>query len=215
MSWSEHMVRAGPYQACIDNKPDPEKHRDHVEPWLSALFQAEHLNVLLGSGLTTAVACAAGASIVDMSPTTFDCDYADTVTQAARESAQRLERKKLNLERPSEVSPTVLSQFNTFPLYRFVNGCDQELVKRLVPDGLGPLLREFPSLPTRRVILFGWAAPAPILVEVQEGTGEHRSHSPDPLSGTCGSPTKSAMSTGRASRKLGKAATRPTLRVRR
>ncbi len=98
MSWSEHMVRAGPYQACIDNKPDPEKHRDHVEPWLSALFQAEHLNVLLGSGLTTAVACAAGASIVDMSPTTFDCDYADTVTQAARESAQRLGRKNPNIE---------------------------------------------------------------------------------------------------------------------
>ena len=40
-------------------------------------------------------------------------------------------------QRPSEVSPTVLSQCNTFLLHRIVNDRDQELVKRLVPDGLG------------------------------------------------------------------------------
>ena len=53
-------------------------------------------------------------------------------------------------------------------------------MKRLVPDGLRPLLRELPSLPTRRAILLGWAAPAPILVEVQEVPEELRPHSPDP-----------------------------------
>lgn len=83
-------------------------------------------------------------------------------------------------QRPSEVSPTVLSQCNTFLLHRLVNDRDQELVKRLVPDGLGPLLRELPSLPTRRAILLGWAAPAPILVEVEEIAAEFRPHSPDP-----------------------------------
>ena len=83
-------------------------------------------------------------------------------------------------QRPSEVSPTVLSQCNTFLLHRLVNDKDQELVKRLVPDGLGPLLRELPSLPTRRAILLGWAAPAPILVEVEEIAAEFRPHSPDP-----------------------------------
>ena len=64
-------------------------------------------------------------------------------------------------QRPSEVSQTVLSQCNTFLLHRLVNDRDQDLVKRLVPDGLGPLLRELPTLPTRRAILLGWAAPAP------------------------------------------------------
>lgn len=83
-------------------------------------------------------------------------------------------------QRPSEVSPTVLSQCNTFLLHRLVNDRDQELVKRLVPDGLGPLLRELPSLPTRRAILLGWAAPAPTLVEVEEIAAEFRPHSPDP-----------------------------------
>ena len=83
-------------------------------------------------------------------------------------------------QRPSEVSPTVLSQCNTFLLHRLVNDRDQELVKGLVPDGLGLLLRELPSLPTRRAILLGWAAPAPILVEVEEIPAEFRPHSPDP-----------------------------------
>jgi len=83
-------------------------------------------------------------------------------------------------QRPSEISPTILSQCNTFLLHRIVNDRDQDLVKRLVPDGLGPLLRELPSLPTRRAILLGWAAPAPTLVEILELPEEQRPHSPDP-----------------------------------
>lgn len=83
-------------------------------------------------------------------------------------------------QRPSEVSPTILSQCNTFLLHRLVNDRDQKLVRRLVPDGLGTLLRELPSLPTRRAILLGWAAPAPTLVEVQEIAEDFRPHSPDP-----------------------------------
>jgi hypothetical protein len=83
-------------------------------------------------------------------------------------------------QRPSEVSPTVLSQCNTFLLHRIVNDRDQELVRRLVPDGLGELLRELPSLPSQRAILLGWGAPAPLLVEVRELPKEERPHSPDP-----------------------------------
>ena len=110
---------------------------------------------------------------------------------AGRECARVFERiaregRKFGLglvlasQRPSEVSPTVLSQCNTFLLHRLVNDRDQELVKRLVPDGLGSLLRELPSLPTRRAILLGWAAPAPTLVEIREIPDEYRPHSPDP-----------------------------------
>ena len=83
-------------------------------------------------------------------------------------------------QRPSEISPTVLSQCNTFLLHRIVNDRDQDLVKRLVPDGFGDLLRELPSLPTRRSILLGWGAPAPLLTEVRELPPNHRPHSPDP-----------------------------------
>jgi hypothetical protein len=83
-------------------------------------------------------------------------------------------------QRPSEMSATVLSQCNTFLLHRIVNDRDQELVRRLVPDALGDLLRELPSLPSRRAILLGWGAPAPVLVEVQELPLDQRPHSPDP-----------------------------------
>lgn len=83
-------------------------------------------------------------------------------------------------QRPSEMSATVLSQCNTFLLHRIVNDRDQDLVKRLVPDALGDLLRELPSLPSRRAILLGWGAPAPVLVEVRELPEAHRPHSPDP-----------------------------------
>ena len=110
---------------------------------------------------------------------------------AARECARVFERiaregRKFGLglvlasQRPSEVSPTVLSQCNTFLLHRLVNDRDQDQMKRLVPDGLGPLLRELPSLPTRRAILLGWAAPAPILVEVRDLPEEQQPESPDP-----------------------------------
>ena len=81
---------------------------------------------------------------------------------------------------PSEIAPTVLSQCNTFLLHRLAKDSDQDLVKRLVPDSLGMLLRELPSLPTRRAILLGWAAPAPTLVEIREIPEDHRPHSPDP-----------------------------------
>ncbi len=83
-------------------------------------------------------------------------------------------------QRPSELSPTVLSQCNTFILHRIVNDQDQDLVRRLVPDSLGGLLHELPSLPSRRAILLGWAVPAPILVEVRELPECQRPRSPDP-----------------------------------
>jgi DNA helicase HerA-like ATPase len=78
------------------------------------------------------------------------------------------------------MSETVLAQCNTFLLHRLVNDRDQELVRRLVPEGHRDLLRELPSLPSRRAILLGWAAPAPVLVEVRELPDAHRPHSPDP-----------------------------------
>lgn len=83
-------------------------------------------------------------------------------------------------QRPSELSPTVLAQCNTFLLHRIVNDRDQELVQRLVPDNLGGLLSELPTLPTRHAILLGWATPVPILVEMRDLPKDHRPDSEDP-----------------------------------
>ena len=74
----------------------------------------------------------------------------------------------------------MLSQCNTFLLHRIVNDKDQELVRRLVPDHIGSLLRELPTLPTRKAILLGWAAPVPVLVEIRKLIDAHCPRSDDP-----------------------------------
>ena len=86
----------------------------------------------------------------------------------------------LSSQRPSELSPTVLSQCNTFLLHRISNDRDQELVHRLVPDNLRGLLRELPSLPSQQAILLGWASELPVLVKMDDLPKTQQPHSDDP-----------------------------------
>lgn len=86
----------------------------------------------------------------------------------------------LSSQRPSELSPTVLSQCNTFLLHRISNDRDQELVHKLVPDNLRGLLRDLPSLPARQAVLLGWASELPILVEMRQLSDDQRPRSNDP-----------------------------------
>jgi hypothetical protein len=83
-------------------------------------------------------------------------------------------------QRPSELSPTVLSQCNTFLLHRISNDRDQELVHRLVPDNLRGLLRELPSLPSQSAILLGWASELPVLVRMNDLPRAQQPRSDDP-----------------------------------
>lgn len=86
----------------------------------------------------------------------------------------------LSSQRPSELSPTVLSQCNSFLLHRISNDRDQELVHRLVPDNLRGLLRELPSLPSQQAVLLGWASELPIVVKMNHLEEHQRPHSDDP-----------------------------------
>jgi DNA helicase HerA-like ATPase len=86
----------------------------------------------------------------------------------------------LSSQRPSELSPSVLSQCNTFLLHRISNDRDQELVHRLVPDSLRGLLRELPSLPSQSAILLGWASELPVLVRVNDLPKAQQPRSDDP-----------------------------------
>jgi DNA helicase HerA-like ATPase len=86
----------------------------------------------------------------------------------------------LSSQRPSELSPTVLSQCNSFLLHRVSNDRDQELIHRLVPDNLRGLLRELPSLPSQQAILLGWAAELPLMVRMNDLEDAQRPQSDDP-----------------------------------
>ena len=86
----------------------------------------------------------------------------------------------ISSQRPSELSPTVLSQCNTFLLHRISNDRDQDLVKRFIPDNLKGLLRELPSLPSQQAILMGWASELPLLVQMNDLPKTQQPQSDDP-----------------------------------
>jgi hypothetical protein len=86
----------------------------------------------------------------------------------------------LSSQRPSELSPTVLSQCNSFLLHRISNDRDQDLVHRLVPDNLRGLLRKLPSLSSQHAILLGWASELPVLVKMHDLPESQRPRSDDP-----------------------------------
>ncbi|MDR2208317.1 MAG: ATP-binding protein [Azoarcus sp.] len=86
----------------------------------------------------------------------------------------------LSSQRPSELSPTVLSQCNSYLLHRISNDRDQELVNKLVPDNLRGLLRDLPSLPSRHAILLGWASELPVLVQMNNLPKDQQPKSSDP-----------------------------------
>ena len=83
-------------------------------------------------------------------------------------------------QRPYELSPSVLSQCNTFLLHRISNDQDQKIVQQLVPDNLRGLLRELPLLPPQSAIFLGWAAELPILLRMKDLPESQRPRSDDP-----------------------------------
>lgn len=82
--------------------------RSRVEPWLSSLFQSEHLSLLVGSGLTHAVHyLAANKAAVGMSALHLS-NYKDKIDDKAKESARKAGRKEGNLEDQLRVANELL-----------------------------------------------------------------------------------------------------------
>lgn len=72
--------------------------RSRIEPWLTSLFQSEHLSLLCGSGITNAISFLAGASGgTTMGLTTFT-KYKDEIEAAAEVSAKASGRENGNIE---------------------------------------------------------------------------------------------------------------------
>lgn len=97
-------------------------------------------------------------------PTTQCCKVFEKIAREGRKFGLGL---VLSSQRPSELSPTVLSQCNSFLLHRISNDRDQELVHRLLPDNMRGVLREMPSLPSQYAVLLGWASELPVMVKIR------------------------------------------------
>ncbi len=75
-----------------------DKLRPRIEPWLTALFQSEHLALLAGSGLSNAVHnLATGSLLPGMSKSSFT-NYNTEISDKAKESAELAGRNEGNIE---------------------------------------------------------------------------------------------------------------------
>lgn len=72
--------------------------RKRIEPWLTSLFQSEHLSLLCGSGITNAISRIAGAGSGTTMGTTSFSKYNDEINEAAERSAKASGREKGNIE---------------------------------------------------------------------------------------------------------------------
>lgn len=72
--------------------------RERIEPWLTALFQSEHLSLLCGSGLTNSISKLAGNNGgATMDPVEFNV-YKQELRKAAKVSAVKSGRDEANIE---------------------------------------------------------------------------------------------------------------------
>jgi uncharacterized protein len=69
-------------------------------------------------------------------------------------------------QRPSEISETIFSQCSNFIAMRLTNPDDQNYVRRLIPDSLGPLTESLPILQAGEALLIGDSAVMPSLIKI-------------------------------------------------
>jgi len=98
---NRHVYRTGPKEGCFLSDKDLQdagELRKDIEPWLTAVFQSEHLSLLLGSGFTCGVAGASGGKGLDMSRCEWKCTHNEKVDEWAEKSAKACGRGTGNIE---------------------------------------------------------------------------------------------------------------------
>lgn len=106
IDWSvPHIVKTNTDTICSNDVPDPKVWRQKIEPWLSAIFQSEHFSLLVGSGLTSALAYKAKVTAQAMGRLSLTSGvYKDKIKASAEKSASALERGEANIEDDFRVS---------------------------------------------------------------------------------------------------------------
>ena len=72
--------------------------RRHIEPWLSAVFQAEHLNLLVGSGFSVAISYLGGVKGAGMGFTDLGSPHDVRIREHATAGAAKMGRGEPNIE---------------------------------------------------------------------------------------------------------------------
>lgn len=102
IKWDErHILKIGNeiVYEIADETESIEKQRKKIEPWLTAVFQSEHLSLLTGTGLSIAIAKLAiidsqGMQRIDFS----DSVFGENIKKNADTQANKMGRGKANIE---------------------------------------------------------------------------------------------------------------------
>lgn len=101
IDWNKkHIMKIGKekFEDDDENKIDTKKLRDQIEPWLTAVFQSDHLSLLIGTGLTRSVSSIAGVDSPSMDRIEFDGEFKEKIKESAEEQADNMIRGKANFE---------------------------------------------------------------------------------------------------------------------
>ncbi|BAI71804.1 hypothetical protein AZL_011660 [Azospirillum sp. B510] len=93
------------------NSPKYAANRKKIEPWLSAVFQSEHLSLLLGSGFTSGIGYEAGATATGMGAVTFGCSHEEKLNAYATKKAANSGRGRPNIEDQLSAALTLAEGF--------------------------------------------------------------------------------------------------------
>lgn len=105
--------------------------RYHIEPWLTALFQSEHLSLLLGSGLTHAVHyLATGTQATGMEPIDFG-KFQSNIDDTAKKISKAAGREQGNLEDQLRVAIELLNGLKILQ-----KNSDVETLKEQLKNGM-------------------------------------------------------------------------------
>lgn len=117
-SWNNcHLYKVSDHrQPVLVEEPEADKLRSKIEPWLTALFQSEHLSLLAGGGVSSAVHWLAkneaGAGMAKIPFSVFQ----KQINQAAKESAKNAGRGEPNIEDQIRVSNELIRGLSVYLL---------------------------------------------------------------------------------------------------
>jgi len=127
---SNEQIDIDDQQYKKDDKYNRQKIREKVEPWLTAVFQSEHLSLLIGSGLSIALT---GSGSM-MKRIEFEGDYKEKIKNKANEEAQKMGRQEANFEDDLRVAIELLKG------YEITGDGKNEELKKEINDKLKGLL---------------------------------------------------------------------------
>lgn len=144
IDWNEkHILKTNTKLVCtsVSEEIKPEELKKEVEPWLSAIFQSEHLSLLIGTGLTNAVSFTAGVIPQEMSRLSLENELSGKIKDKADATAKKMNRGEANIEDDIRIALELINGLKILDDARQTN-LEDELNTKLLNFILGILKTE-------------------------------------------------------------------------